>query len=51
MQQGLGFVTDSIDAARERLAAQEAAGIDLHSIDVQAETPKEAQRIYERLVA
>ena len=51
MQQGLGFVTDSVDAARERLAAQEAAGIDLHSIDVQAETPKEAQKIYERLVA
>jgi alkanesulfonate monooxygenase SsuD/methylene tetrahydromethanopterin reductase-like flavin-dependent oxidoreductase (luciferase family) len=49
MQQGLGFVTDSIDAARERLAEQEAAGIDLHSIDVQVGSPAETQKVYERL--
>lgn len=51
MQQAVGFVTDSVDAARDRLAAQEAAGIDLHSVDVQAESPAEAQKMYERLVA
>jgi hypothetical protein len=47
----VGFVTDSVDAARERLAAQQAAGIDLHSIDVQADTPEAQQKIYERLVS
>lgn len=50
LQQSVGFVTDSVDAARERLAAQEAAGIDLHAVEVQADTPAEMQKIYERLI-
>jgi alkanesulfonate monooxygenase SsuD/methylene tetrahydromethanopterin reductase-like flavin-dependent oxidoreductase (luciferase family) len=49
-QQSVGFVTDSIDAARDRLAQQAEAGIDLHSIDIQADTPAEQQKIYEQLV-
>lgn len=49
LQQAVGFVTDSVDAARERLAAQQAAGIDLHSVEIEAESPAEAQRLYERL--
>lgn len=51
MQQSVSFVTDSVEAARERLAAQEAAGIDLHSVDIHAGTPAEEQRLYERLIA
>ncbi len=51
LQQAVGFVTDSVDAARDRLAAQQDAGIDLHSIDVQADTPEAQQKIYERLVS
>ncbi|HEY8491714.1 MAG TPA: LLM class flavin-dependent oxidoreductase [Dehalococcoidia bacterium] len=51
LQQALGLVTDSVEAARERLAEQAAAGVDLHSVQVDAEDPHELQRIYERLVA
>ncbi|HZU76724.1 MAG TPA: LLM class flavin-dependent oxidoreductase, partial [Dehalococcoidia bacterium] len=51
LQQAVGFVTDSVDAARERLAEQEAAGIDLHSVEVRTGSPAETQHIYERLVS
>ena len=51
LQQQLGFVTDSVDAARERIAEQESVGIDLHDVMVDAETPGERAKIYERLVA
>jgi alkanesulfonate monooxygenase SsuD/methylene tetrahydromethanopterin reductase-like flavin-dependent oxidoreductase (luciferase family) len=51
LQQGVGFVTDSIDAARERIAEQEAAGITLHDVRVDAESPRERARIYEQLVS
>lgn len=51
LQQQMGFVTDSVEAARERLAEQEAAGIDLHAVNVDAETPQERAKIYERLVS
>ncbi|MGH2584689.1 MAG: LLM class flavin-dependent oxidoreductase, partial [Dehalococcoidia bacterium] len=51
LQQQLGFVTDSVDAARERIAEQKAAGIDLHQVSVDAETPQERAKVYERLVA
>lgn len=50
-QQQLGLVTDSVEAARERLAEQEAAGVRLHSVQVDVEDPHELQRIYERLAA
>lgn len=50
LQQALGFVTDSIEAARERLAQQEAAGVDLHHLHVDADTPQELQKAYEALV-
>ena len=49
-QQAVGFVTDSTDAARDRLAQQSEAGIDLHSIDIQADSASEQQKIYEQLV-
>jgi hypothetical protein len=50
MQQALSFVTDSMDAARERLAEQEAAGINMHAVEVHAESAAERQKLYERLV-
>ncbi|MDZ7727964.1 MAG: LLM class flavin-dependent oxidoreductase [Dehalococcoidia bacterium] len=49
LQQSLTYVTDSIDAARERLAAEAEAGVGLHTVQVDAETPKEAERIYAAL--
>lgn len=51
LQQQMAFVTDSVDAARERIAEQEAAGINLHDVRVDAETPQERAKVYERLVA
>jgi len=51
LQQAVGFVTDSVDAARERLAEQTAAGIDLHTVEVHAETAAEMRAVYEKLVA
>jgi F420-dependent oxidoreductase-like protein len=51
LQQQMGFVTDSVEAARERLAEQEAAGINLHAVSVDADTPKERAKIYEQLVS
>jgi alkanesulfonate monooxygenase SsuD/methylene tetrahydromethanopterin reductase-like flavin-dependent oxidoreductase (luciferase family) len=51
LQQQRGFVTDSVDAARERIAEQEAAGITLHQVSVDAESPAEKAKVYERLVA
>jgi F420-dependent oxidoreductase-like protein len=51
LQQQVGFVTDSVEAARERIAEQEAAGINLHDVHVDAATPAERTRIYEQLVA
>jgi len=51
LQQQMGFVTDSVDAARERIAEQEAAGINLHQVNVDAESAKEKAKIYEQLVA
>src|SRR5215204_5751535 len=51
LQQQVGFVTDSVDAARERIAEQEAAGINLHQVNVDAESPQEKARVYEQLVA
>ena len=51
LQQQVGFITDSVEAARERIAEQEAAGIDLHDIQVDAETPQERAKVYEQLVA
>jgi len=51
LQQQLGFVTDSVDAARERIAEQEAAGIDLHQVSVDVETAQERAKVYAQLVA
>ncbi len=52
MSQSMGLVTDSIEQARERLAAQEAAGVDIHPVElVGYDDPAEMQRIYERLAA
>jgi len=39
-----------VEACLERLAAQEEAGIDLHSVHVDAADPRDATRILERLI-
>lgn len=39
-----------IEACLERLAAQEAAGVDMHTVHVEASSPHEATSILERLV-
>jgi F420-dependent oxidoreductase-like protein len=51
LQQQMGFVTDSVEAARERLAEQEAAGINLHAVSVDADSPQERAKVYEQLVS
>ena len=40
-----------IGAARERIAAQEAAGINLHQVSVAADSPAAKAKVYERLVS
>jgi alkanesulfonate monooxygenase SsuD/methylene tetrahydromethanopterin reductase-like flavin-dependent oxidoreductase (luciferase family) len=49
LAQAMTFVTDSVAAARERLAQQQAAGIDLHQVSVDAETPQEQAKLYAAL--
>lgn len=44
------LITDSVEAARERLAAQHKAGVDLHQVSVERETPEEQARVYAALV-
>ena len=39
-----------VEGAIERIEQQAAAGADLHGVQVDAETPQEAQKIFERLV-
>jgi alkanesulfonate monooxygenase SsuD/methylene tetrahydromethanopterin reductase-like flavin-dependent oxidoreductase (luciferase family) len=51
LQQQMGYVTDSVEAARERIAEQEAVGIDLHQVNVDAESAHERAKIYEQLVS
>ncbi|MDE3095033.1 MAG: LLM class flavin-dependent oxidoreductase [Chloroflexota bacterium] len=50
LSDSLGFIGD-VDACRERLAEEEAAGINLHNVAVAGYTPEEEGRIYERLLA
>jgi F420-dependent oxidoreductase-like protein len=45
------LVTNSIEQARERLTFQQAAGVDIHAVEVHAESARERQRIYEALAA
>lgn len=49
LQQSLTLVTNSVEAARERFAAEEAAGIQLHSVSVDIEDVAERRRVYESL--
>lgn len=49
LQQSLTLVTNSVEAARERIAAEEAAGIQLHSVSVEIEDVAERRRVYESL--
>jgi F420-dependent oxidoreductase-like protein len=44
------FLAGPVEACLERLAAQEEAGIDLHSVHVESTDPQETTRILERLV-
>jgi alkanesulfonate monooxygenase SsuD/methylene tetrahydromethanopterin reductase-like flavin-dependent oxidoreductase (luciferase family) len=50
LQKELGFVGD-VEACRDRLAEEEAAGINLHSVGVAGFSPSEERKIYERLLA
>ncbi len=47
----MSLATDSIDRARERLAEQAAAGIDLHQVSVPDRGPREQQQIFSALCA
>jgi alkanesulfonate monooxygenase SsuD/methylene tetrahydromethanopterin reductase-like flavin-dependent oxidoreductase (luciferase family) len=49
LSESMTFVTDSVEVARERLAQQQAAGVDIHQVSVEAETPEEQAKIYEQL--
>ncbi len=50
LQQQLVLVTNSIEEARERIAREADAGIDLHSVTVDGQTPQEMQKTYEALM-
>lgn len=43
------FLAGPVEACGERLAAQEAAGIDLHAVNVALDDPREARQALERL--
>ena len=49
LAQSMTFVTDSVEAARERLAQQQAAGVDLHSVSVQADSARDQSKLFEAL--
>jgi hypothetical protein len=44
-------ITDSLALARERLARQAAAGVDLHLVDAPAEDPRDITRSLSALLA
>jgi len=50
LQQQLILVTNSVEEARERLAQEAAAGIDLHSVTIEGQAPQEMQKTYEALI-
>jgi len=49
LAQSMTFATDSVEAARERLAQQQAAGVDLHTVAVQADSARERSALFEAL--
>lgn len=49
LQQSVTLVTDSLDAARERFAQEDEAGVRLHSLSVEADDPREVERVYSAL--
>jgi alkanesulfonate monooxygenase SsuD/methylene tetrahydromethanopterin reductase-like flavin-dependent oxidoreductase (luciferase family) len=49
LSEAMTFVTDSVEAARERLAQQQAAGVDIHQVSVDADTPEEQAKLYDAL--
>jgi hypothetical protein len=50
MQQALTLVTSSVEEARDRLAQEAAAGIDLHSVTVDGQSPQDMRTTYEALM-
>jgi alkanesulfonate monooxygenase SsuD/methylene tetrahydromethanopterin reductase-like flavin-dependent oxidoreductase (luciferase family) len=44
------FLAGSVEACVDRLQAQAAAGVDMHTVRVEADDPKEMVKILERLV-
>ena len=51
LSQAMGLVTDSVDAARARMDAEAAAGIDIHQVRVEGYPPAEMARIYAALAS
>ena len=49
-QQQLVLVTSSVEEARERIAREAAAGIDLHSVSIEGQAAPEMQKTYEALM-
>jgi alkanesulfonate monooxygenase SsuD/methylene tetrahydromethanopterin reductase-like flavin-dependent oxidoreductase (luciferase family) len=49
LSDSLGFIGD-VDQCRDRLAEEEAAGINLHNVSVAGYSPEEEGRIYEQLL-
>ena len=49
MSNAMTYVTDSVAAARDRLAEQQAAGVTIHQVSVDADTPQEQAKIYAEL--
>lgn len=45
----MSLATDSVEEARERLAQQQAAGVNLHQVTVEADSPREQAKLYEAL--
>jgi F420-dependent oxidoreductase-like protein len=49
LSDAMTLVTDSIEQARERLAQQQAAGVDIHPVSVERDSPQEQAKVYEAL--
>jgi F420-dependent oxidoreductase-like protein len=49
LSDAMTLVTDSVEEARERLAQQQAAGVDIHQVSVERDTPQEQAKVYEAL--
>ncbi len=49
LSNAMTLVTNSVEEARERLAQQQAAGVDIHQVSVERDTPQEQAKVYDAL--